>query len=66
VTDNPATRDATLLELLDAMAHYHDDDVFRWFQVSRVGTDGITYPIETLRLTFGQVRREIGWRKSSS
>ena len=59
--DTVATRDATLREMLDATAHYPDDGVFRWFQQSEISPDGSIHPRETLRLTFGQVRREIGW-----
>jgi hypothetical protein len=61
--DNLITRDVTLREMLDATAYYSDDEVFRWFQASYVSGDGKIHPHETLRLTIGQVRREIGWTR---
>lgn len=54
------TRDVTLRELIEAMSQSEDDEVFRWFQISYVDSSGVPAPGDTLRLTIGQVRREMG------
>jgi hypothetical protein len=41
------------------MAHYRDDEVFRWFQTSIVGAGGVPQATDTLRVTMGQARREV-------
>jgi len=61
MNDTYPTRDVTIRELLDATSEYRDEDVLRWYQMSRVATDGSIHPTVTLRLTYGQARREIGW-----
>jgi len=54
------TRDVTIVEMLQAMSRYSDDDVFRWFVVSRINADGEPEHVETLRLTVGQARKDLG------
>lgn len=53
-------RDVTLREMVDAMNKSPDDVVFRWFQDSQPNGDGSIAALDSLRLTLGQVRRELG------
>ena len=55
----PPIRDVTLREMLEAMAHYRDDETFRWFQTSIVNARGEPQATDTLRVSMGQVRREV-------
>jgi hypothetical protein len=56
----PPLRDVSLREMLDAMDHYRDDETFRWFQTSTVNSRGEPDPTNTLRVSMGQARREVG------
>lgn len=54
------TRDVTLREMVEAMGHLPDDTVFRWYQDSVVIPDrGWHQPTLTMRITLGQLRREL-------
>jgi len=53
-------RDVTLREMIEAMAALPDDAVFRWFQTSRPDPEITAEAGELLRVTMGQVRRELG------
>lgn len=54
------TRDVTLREMVEAMGHLPDDTVFRWYQDSVVIPDrGWHQPTVTMRITLGQLRREL-------
>lgn len=55
----PVTRDVSLREMLEAMAAYPDDATFRWFQTSVVNERGEPQATDTLRVSMGQVRREV-------
>ena len=55
----PPIRDVTLREMLEAMVHYRNDETFRWFQTSTMGSHGTTQAIDTLRVSMGQARREV-------
>lgn len=55
----PPIRDVTLREMLEAMAHYRDDETFRWFQTSMIGPHGTAQATDTLRVSMGQARREV-------
>lgn len=60
MSDDTPTRSVSLREMLEAMAHYRDDEPFRWFQVSKLEPDrGWHEPIETLVVTMGQARKEL-------
>jgi hypothetical protein len=50
----------TLKQLVEAMARLRDDEPFRWFQKSHVGVAGWAEPDETLVVTMGQARKELG------
>ena len=50
----------SLRTLVEAMAHMPDDEVFRWYQKSYVAPNGSVFPLDTLRVTLGQVRSELG------
>lgn len=52
-------RDVSLRELLEAMAHFRDDETFRWFQTSTVDARGVPQAVDTLRVSMGQARREV-------
>lgn len=56
-------RDVTTAEMLVAMGERHDDETFRWFQTSSIGPDGVPVAGDTLRLTFGQLRSDLGFRR---
>lgn len=60
VIDYGETREVSLREILEAMAHCRDDETFRWFQTSYVGGDFQIHAGPTLRVTMGQARRELG------
>jgi hypothetical protein len=45
--------------MLEAMAHYRDDETFRWFQTSTIGSQGTVQATDTLRVSMGQARREV-------
>lgn len=62
---NPPIRDVTIMELLDTTARHDDDEVFRWYQTSTPGVDGIAVAGETLRLTYGELRRALRWPTST-
>lgn len=49
-------RDVTLREMVTAMAHLPNETVFRWYQTTIGG--GIAG--DTLRITLGQLRKELG------
>jgi hypothetical protein len=54
------TRDVSLTEMLAAMTHLPDETVFRWYQDSVViPSRGWHQPTVTMRLTLGQLRREL-------
>lgn len=54
------TRDVTLREMVEAMGQLPDDTVFRWYQDSVVIPDrGWHQPTVTMRITLGQLRREL-------
>lgn len=55
----PPICDVSLRQLLEAMGSYGDDETFRWFQTSEVGSRGEPVPTETLRVSMGQARREV-------
>jgi hypothetical protein len=55
----PPICDVTLRQMLEAMGSYGDDETFRWFQTSEVGSRGEPVPTETLRVSMGQARREV-------
>ena len=55
----PPIRDVTLREMLEAMAHYRDEETFRWFQTSMVGARGEAQAADTLHVSMGQARREV-------
>ena len=55
----PPIRDVSLREMLEAMAHYHDDEAFRWFQTSIVNGRGEPQATDTLRVSMGQARLEV-------
>jgi hypothetical protein len=52
--------EVSLREMLAAMCKYGDDETFRWYQLSHPGVEGVSQPKETLRVTVGQVRKELG------
>ena len=55
------TRDASLIEMVQAMSHLPDETVFRWYQCSEVDPSrGSHEPGDTLRVTLGQIRRDLG------
>lgn len=56
---NTPIRDVTSHDLLDALVNESDDYVVRYYQVSIVGANGSAVPVETLRLTLGQLRRDV-------
>lgn len=58
------SRRVTLAEMVDAMNHVDDEAPFRWFQDSYVASDGSIHAGETLLVTMGQARKELGvaWR----
>lgn len=62
----PPTVNATLREVVTAMAHLPDDTVFRWYQTSATSRDGVPQATATLRLTLGQVRAELATATSRS
>lgn len=53
-------RDVSLRELLEAAGDREDDEVFRYYQTSEVDSRGVPVASETLRITFGAARRELG------
>ena len=55
----PPIRDVSLREMLEAMAHYRDDETFRWFQTSILNDRGEPQATDTLRVTMGQARAEV-------
>lgn len=57
---NQPIRDVTLRELLEAAADRADDEVFRYYQTSAIGDRGVPVAVETIRVTFGAARRELG------
>lgn len=52
-------RDVSLREMLVAMSAQDDCATFRWFQASVVNAQGVPEATETLRVSMGQVRREV-------
>lgn len=58
----PAHKDVTLREMIEAMAASKDDETFRWYQTSKVGSNGVPQPGPTLRVSMGQAREELGFR----
>jgi hypothetical protein len=56
----PETRAVTLREMLAAMSKSPDTDVFRWFQDSEPLPDGSIGALDSLYVTVGQVRSELG------
>lgn len=59
MSTNLPIRVVSLVEMLEAMGEQSDDETFRYYQTSYVGTQGWHIPGETLRLTFGEVRKAI-------
>lgn len=59
MNSGPPIRDVSLREMLEAMAHYRDDETFRWFQTSTIGSQGTVQATDTLRVSMGQARREV-------
>lgn len=59
VAPGPPIRDVSLREMLEAMSHYRDDETFRWYQTSTINERGEPVATDTLRVTMGQVRREV-------
>lgn len=55
----PDVKDVSLREIVQAMAKSPDSEVFRWFQDSYVGSDGRIQAGVTMRLTLGQLRKEL-------
>jgi hypothetical protein len=55
----PPIRDVSLREMLEAMAHYRDDETFRWFQTSMLSGRGDAQATDTLRVSMGQARLEV-------
>ena len=55
----PPIRDVSLREMLEAMAHYRDDETFRWFQTAAMGPQGTAQATDTLRVSMGQARLEV-------
>ncbi len=54
------THHVTLKQMLEAMSHYPDETVFRWYQDSEViPSKGWHQPTTTLVVTMGQVRQEL-------
>lgn len=53
-------RRCTLREMVERMSHVRDDEPFRWFQDSHPRSDGGINAGETLLVTMGQARRELG------
>lgn len=49
------TRSVSLREMVAAMAHIPDDEVFRWYQVSLPGPGWAT-PGDSLFVTLGEIR----------
>lgn len=58
------TRETSLREMVEAMAHLPDDYTFRWYQVSLPGPGWATAG-DSLRVTLGQVRAELKLTKKS-
>lgn len=56
----PQVIDVSIKEMLEAMSRYKDEDTFRYYQISWVGQDGMTVAGNTLRVTVGQARKELG------
>ncbi len=55
------TREVSLRELVEQMAHVPDDETFRWYQDSKlIPSGGWHQPTVTYRVTMGQARRELG------
>ena len=57
---NLPTKQVSLREMVLAMGHMADDEVFRWFQDSEViPSHGWHRPTVTMVVTMGQVRQEL-------
>jgi hypothetical protein len=55
----PPIRDVSLREMLEAMAHYRDDETFRWYQTSKINARGEPDATDILRVSMGQARQEV-------
>lgn len=55
------TRDVGLRELVESLSHLSDEEAFRWHQETR-GMDAAGVPVagDTLRVTMGRIREELG------
>jgi hypothetical protein len=59
-------RHTTLKEMVEAMSKYEDDEPFRWYQVAKMAHHGGWHePVETLVVTMGQIRKELGLSKET-
>jgi hypothetical protein len=47
-------------EMVEAMSKLPDDAVFRWYQDSYAAPDGSIQPADTMCVTMGQARAELG------
>lgn len=54
------TRTVSLREMVEAMASSADDETFRWYQTSVVNDRGEPSATDTLRVSMGQARAELG------
>lgn len=52
--------ETTLVEMVRAMSKYRDDEPFRWFQCSILNARDEAQATDTLLVTMGQARRELG------
>lgn len=57
---NQPIREVSLREMLEAAKDRADDEVFRYYQTSAIGDRGVPVAVETIRVTFGVARRELG------
>lgn len=53
-------KNVSLREMVEHMGHMKDSDAFRWFQDSYVASDGSIHAGDTLLVTMGQARVELG------
>lgn len=58
--DGLETRRVSLRELIEAMAHVPDDEIFRWFQGSTLGGEGTTQATVTYCVTMKDARTAVG------
>lgn len=50
----------SLRVMVERMGHMKDSEAFRWFQDSYVASDGSIHAGDTLLITMGQARAELG------